>query len=170
MDPIAWSGNTTCLGFQKHGSVPRHGAWNLTMSFCRPGCSCLRELLSPTRPVAHRFAWPGSQRLNVPGPLPCALNLAHSGDHCHCCGFSTWSLLGPNLIPTPNRKPQPNPNPILKPNQTIDPRCLLVPYFILLARSRDWSCFGPGNVLDPTLTLAQTLSQWGCKQQTINRL
>ena len=166
MDPIPRSGNTTRLGFQKRRSVPRHGAWNLTMSFCRPGCSCLREFLRPTRPVAHRFAWPGSQRLNLTGPLPCAVNLAHSGDHYPSVG----SVPGASWVLTQTLPLTGNLNRILKPNQTIDPRCLLVPYFIPLGRSRDWSCFGPGNVLDPTLTLAQTLSQWGCKQQTINRL
>ena len=37
----------------------------------------------------------GSQRFILTGTLPCALNLAHLGDHCHAVGSppgASWDL------------------------------------------------------------------------------
>ena len=123
-----------------------------------------------TRIVAHRVVWPWKPKTNPDQHPPLCPQLSLPGRQMQCCGFSAWSLLGPNPNPTPNQNPQPKPNLISKPNPASEPPSGMGPHFSPRGRSQDWSRFGPGDVLDQTLILAQTLFQWRPKEQTINHL
>ena len=106
-----WGSNSTHLKTPRAWgpeAVQAHVAWNLelTMSFPRPRCSCLRgfrRLLDQDRSTC--VAW--HPKTHPDQHLPLCLQLSPSGRPLFCCGFRAWNLLGrtPNLNATSNRVP-----------------------------------------------------------------
>ena len=146
--PIPKSENTTCLG-----SIS--GAGSLGMEPGRSPCRFLsweqlseRFLRSP-RPGAQRVVWPWKPETDADWHTPFCHQFSPLGRKLPCCAFSAWSLLGHNPNPTPNWTPATKPKPASKPNSTLEPCHGMGPHFSPPGRSREWSCFCPGNVPGP---------------------
>ena len=94
---------------------------------------------------------------------PLCPQISPLGRSLPCCGFSAWSLLGPNTNPkpTPNRDPPLKPKPASNHNPALS---CLHPWALPSALEGDHetgvTCSLP-TALDRTVTLGKALYPWG---------
>ena len=132
------------------------------MSLPKRVYSCTRGFLRPAQRIDHIIVRPWKPKTNPDQHRPLCPQLRPSGRQLHCCGFSAWSLLGPN--PNHNHNPQPNPNTIS--NLTLH-LTRTIAWALTSALEGDHETGVPSalaTTLDQTLTLAKALSPWGSNQ------
>ena len=91
-------------GVQKRCRLTRHGTWNLTMSFPRPGCSSREDSGGLLDQGLIDVCGLDSQGGTLTGTVPCALNSALRGDHCPAVSSApgtSWDLTLTLTLPEP---------------------------------------------------------------------
>ena len=145
--------------------VQQYSAWtvDITISFAKCDCSCTTGFLRPIPRVAQTSPCPCILRTDTDRYAPLCTPRSPSGRQLHCCGFSTWSFIGPK--PNPNHNPKHNtqltPNPISNWTLYFTPNFAKALNTALEGDHGNGVAWALSTSLDWTVTLAKAFSPWG---------